>query len=317
MKKFYLFFLMAILPTVLVFGQSRKYISQFNQFQSFYNPSLTGFEESIIRGFVRNQWAGLEGAPKTFFLSAEIDPAEIREASDASLIGKTAFGLNMVHDTYGPFVDTEIQFSYASRIRLGKSTNLRLGASVNYNTIRLDGNNLTTEQANDPTVNQYMNSFANMQILDFNLGMSITHQNYYFGYGAQNVNQGGISNGDIFIESKPLASVFQTGYRQSVNDKVSLAFHVMYRIQSDLPSSIDFNIKALLMEKFWVGLGHRVDNATNFQLGFLMSKLRFGYAYEIPAQGAFMIPNPTHEFMASFYLFQKIENRNETGTLIW
>jgi type IX secretion system PorP/SprF family membrane protein len=317
MKKVYLFVFFALLPTLMVNGQSRKYVSQFNQLQSYFNPSLTGYEGSIVRGFVRNQWAGLDGAPKTYFLSAEFDPAEIRDIDDAAVLGKTAFGFNMVHDNYGPFVDNEFLLSYASRIRLGRSTNLRLGAAINYNTIRLDGNNLTTEQANDPTVNQYINSFANMNILDFNLGMSITHQNFYFAYGAQNINQGGMSNGDVFMDKKPLVSIFQTGFKQFINQNLSVYSHVMYRIQSDLPSNIEFNAKAMLMEKFWLGLGHRVDYATNFQLGFLMSKVRFGYAYEIPAHRSYMISNPTHEFMASFFIFRKLENRGDMDNLIW
>ena len=317
MKKVYLFVFFALLPTLMVHGQSRKYISQFNQLQSYFNPSLTGYEGSIVRGFVRNQWAGLDGAPKTYFLSAEFDPAEISGVDDAAVLGKTAFGFNMVHDNYGPFVDNEFLLSYASRIRLGRSTNLRLGASVNYNMVRLDGNKLTTEQANDPTVNQYMNSFANMNIVDFNLGMSITHQNYYFAYGAQNINQGGISSGDVFMDKKPMVSIFQTGFKQFINQNLSVYSHVMYRVQSDLPSNIEFNVKTLLMEKFWLGLGHRVDYATNFQLGFLMSKVRFGYAYEIPAQKSYMISNPTHEFMASFFIFRKLENRGDMDNLIW
>lgn len=317
MKKVYLFFFLALLPTIMVNGQTRKYASQFNQLQSYFNPSMTGYEGSIIRGFVRNQWAGLEGAPKTYFISAEFDPAEIRNSDDAALLGKTAFGFNMVQDNYGPFVDNEFLVSYASRIRLGTATNLRLGAAVNYNTVRLDGNNLTTEQANDPTLNQYINSFANMNIIDFNLGISLTHQNYYFAYGVQNVNQGGLSNGDVFMDNKHFTSIFQAGIKQPVSQNVSIYSHVFGRIQSDLPPNIEFNLKAMLMDRFWLGVGHRMDYATNFQLGFLMSKVRLGYAYEIPSRRAYMIPNPTHEFMASFFIFRKLENRGDMGDAIW
>lgn len=306
-----------LLVQSISFGQTRKYISQFNQLQSYFNPALTSYEGSTVRGFVRDQWSGLEGAPRTYFFSLEFDPAEISKGYDASLLGKTAIGLNLVQDNYGPFMDTELMLSYSSRVRLGKATNLRLGAAVNYNTIRLDGNNLTTEMAADPTLSQFLNSFADMTIIDFNLGAALTHQNYYLAYGVQNVNRGQISRGEVFLDQKSMVHIFQTGFRQPVNENLSLFSHVLYRIQSDLPSNIELNVKAMLKEKVWIGIGHRVDYATNFQLGFLMQKIRFGYAYEIPASRAFLIPNPTHEFMASFFIFRKMDRAGDMGDVIW
>ena len=44
-------------------AQNRKFVSQFSEFQSYFNPALTGYEGSVVRGFVRNQWGGIEGAP--------------------------------------------------------------------------------------------------------------------------------------------------------------------------------------------------------------------------------------------------------------
>lgn len=318
MKKLILFICLGVFSANWASAQSRKYVSQFNQFQSYFNPGLTGYEGSTFRGFVRNQWAGFEGAPKTYFVSLEINPSEIKGSGEENIVeGKNAIGVNLVKDQYGPFKDTEMVISYASRIRVGKSSNLRLGAAMNYSMVGLDGNNLTTEQADDPTVNQFLNSFANMTILDFNLGMALTSQNYYFSYAAHNLNRGGISSGDIFLESKPLVSIFQTGFRHSVTPNVSIFSHVMYRIQSDLPSTMEFNIKALLMEKVWVGVGHRIDYAFNMQLGYAMPKFKFGYAYEMPVSGSYLIPNPTHEFMLSYYLFRKSDSMRKVGDLIW
>jgi type IX secretion system PorP/SprF family membrane protein len=107
-----------------VMGQSRKYVSQFNHFQSYYNPGLTGYEGSALRGFVRNQWSGVEGAPKTYFLSLELDFGELGGLEDPALMGKNAASLNMLHDTYGAFRETELMGSYASRIRITDRHNL-------------------------------------------------------------------------------------------------------------------------------------------------------------------------------------------------
>ncbi|WP_143961270.1 PorP/SprF family type IX secretion system membrane protein [Litoribacter populi] len=321
MKKIYIYVFYAIFLSWLSidqgYGQSRKYISQFSHFQNYYNPGLTGYEGSVARGFVRNQWVGFEGAPKTVFVSAEVDFAEFGQSADPALLGKNAAGLSILHDQYGPFQETEIIASYASRIRISASTNLRLGAGVNYNTVRLDGNRLNTEQSNDPTTGQYLNNFANMNVLDFNIGLAITHANYYVSYGAHNVNKGALSSGDVFMERKPTVSIIQAGFRQALSKDVAVITNFMYRSQEDLPDNTEFNVKALLMDKLWIGAGHRVNYANNFQLGFLLNKMSIGYVYETPMNRSYLLPNTTHEFMATFRLFKSNERTNPKEVLIW
>ena len=297
--------LLSTLTLLLSLGataQSRKYISQFSHLQGYYNPGLTAYEGSMVKGFVRNQWAGWEGAPKTYFVSAELDFSEFKGSGD---FGKNAVGVNLLSDEYGAFRETELIMSYSTRVKVSELASLRLGAGLNINQTRLDGNNLTTEQVNDPTVNQYLGGFANMSVVDFNVGMSLTHPNYYVSYGLHNVNQGSLSSGDIFMDSKPVVSIAQVGYRSPITDQLSLSTNLMWRAQNDLPANIEMNLKLLFQNKFWVGVGHRVDYANSAQLGMVMGKMRFGYVYELPVLKSYLLPNPTHEFMLSIRLFEE------------
>ncbi len=282
-------------------AQSRKYFTQFSHLQGYYNPGLTAYEGSMVKGLVRNQWAGWEGAPKTYFISAELDFSELKGAGD---FGKNAVGINLLSDEYGAFRETEIIVSYSTRVRVSEQANLRLGAGLNFNQVRLDGNSLTTEQINDPTVGQYTGGFASMSVMDFNLGMALTHPNYYVSYGLHNVNQGNISSGDVFMERKPVVSIAQAGYRNQVSDVLSISMNVLYRRQYDLPTNVEFNMKALFYDKFWIGGGHRVDYANSAQVGVVMGKLRFGYVYELPSIQSYLLPNSTHELMLSISLFE-------------
>ena len=317
MKKIYIICLLIFGTVSAVQGQSRKYISQFSHFQNYYNPGLTGYEGSVARGFVRNQWVGFEGAPKTMFASIELDFAEISKSTDPALLGKNAAGLSVLHDQYGAFQETEIIASYASRIRVSQNHNLRLGAGVNFNSVRLDGNLLSVEQIDDPTTAQYLNQFANMQVIDFNIGLAFTHRDYYLSYGMHNVNKGALSSGDVFMEKKPSVSIVQAGYRQALSQNMAVISNFMYRSQEDLPDNIEFNVKALLMDKLWIGAGHRINYANNFQLGFLLNKLSFGYVYETPMNRSYLLPNNTHEFMASINLFKSNSRSNSKEVLIW
>ncbi|WP_026947544.1 PorP/SprF family type IX secretion system membrane protein [Algoriphagus marincola] len=291
-------------------AQSRKYISQFSHVQSYLNPGMTGYEGSTLRGFVRNQWAGWEGAPKTYFVSAELDFSQLAGSGE---LGKNAVGINLLSDEYGAFRETELIISYGTRIQLSKQASLRLGAGVNINQVRLDGNSLNTEQANDPKVMQYLGGFANMNVLDFNLGMSLTHPNYYVSYGVHNVNRGSISNGDVFMDRKPMVNIVQAGYRNRVTDSFTLIMNGMYRSQEDLPDNVELNLKFLLYDRVWIGGGHRFDYANHAQLGMVMGRVNVGYVYEFPRQESYLLPNPTHELMLTFRLFEA-----ESGTInLW
>lgn len=284
-----------------LFAQSRKYISQFSHLQQYYNPGLAGYEGSMLRGFVRNQWAGWEGAPMTYFISAELDFGQLSGESDAALLGRNAASLSLFQDSYGAFTETELIVGYASRIRLSETTNLRLGAGINYNTVRLDPSRMTTEQANDPLVTQWSGNFADMQIIDFNIGMALTHAKYYVSYGVHNVNQGGFSRGDIFMDRKPAVGILQAGFREQVSPDLLFVTNMMWRTQSDLPDNLELNVKMLMKNRIWLGAGHRADFANNFQLGLVFGNMRFGYIYEIPVQR--LLSNVTHEFMLTYSIF--------------
>jgi type IX secretion system PorP/SprF family membrane protein len=298
-------------------AQTRKYIAQFSHMQGYFNPALTGYEGSAVRGFVRNQWAGFEGAPKTYFASVELDLMDLSSNKDLLNASKNTVGFNFMNDQYGVFTETEMVGNYSSRIQLNKVTGLRLGAGINYKNIGLDGTRLSPDQPADPKIMQYLNGFANMQVLDFNLGIAITHPNYYISYAVQNVNRGAINSGDVFMERSPRIGIFQGGYRNAMTDNLALALNVFYTHQENLPSNTEFNFKVLMMDKMWLGLGHRVNYANNFQVGFLFPMVRFGYVYELPISRSFLLPNTTHEFLAVIPLFRKNLRESVNEVLIW
>ncbi|GHB49828.1 PorP/SprF family type IX secretion system membrane protein [Mongoliitalea lutea] len=302
MKKLFLLILL-IGISQYTYAQSRKYISQFSHLQQYYNPGLTANEGSMMRGFVRNQYAGWEGTPLTYFLSAEIDINQVRNRNEVDVMGKNAISITLLNDSYGPFTETELILGYATRIQLSEFTNLRLGLGVNYNTVRLDGNNLNTEQLGDPTVSQFAGNFADMQIVDFNIGMALTHKSYYISYGFHNVNQGQLSKGDIFMDKKPLVGVLLAGFREHLSPSMLLASNVMWRTQVDLPDNVELNLKVLFKDTFWLGLGHRINYANSAHLGFIFDKFRLGYVYELPLNNSFLLPNTTHEFMLAYSIF--------------
>ncbi len=298
-------------------AQTRKFVSQFSHFQGYFNPALTGYEGSVVRGFVRNQWGGIEGAPKTYFMSAELDFGELAGEVDPGLLGKNALSVNLLQDNYGAFRENEITVNYAARVRLTERHNLRLGTGVSYQSIRLDGNSLTTEEANDPVIGKYFGTFSNVNVVDFNIGMALTHANYYLSYGIHRVNGGNIQNGDEFIDGYPSEQMIQAGYREALNENLAVAANGFYRSRKGLPDIMELNLKVLMMDRLWLGVGHRIDYSTNAQIGFLVGKLRLGYVYEFPMANSYLLPGGVHEFSVALNLFRTNERKEKDEVLIW
>lgn len=298
-------------------AQTRKFTSQFSHFQGYFNPGLAGYEGSTVRGFVRNQWAGMEGAPKTFFFSTEVDFGEIAGLEDPGLMGKNAISASILSESNGAFHENEFIVSYASRIRLSESHNLRLGVGVIHQSVRLDGNALTWEEQNDPAFGEYLGQFSNMQVVDFNVGLAVTHKKYYISYGIHRVNGGQLTKGDHFMNAYPAEKMFQFGVRESLTDQLALIINGFYRSRKDLPEVMELNVKALLMNKVWVGAGQRVSYATNFNFGVLTQNMRIGYLYELPVQKSYLMPGGTHEITAVINLFNSFQPRNQREILIW
>ncbi len=302
MRKWVLLYLNVIL-SLGVCGQSRKYISQFNQLQSYFNPGMTAWQGSVVKGLVRNQWTYWEGAPKTYSITAELDFNEKRRSDD---LGKNAIGINLLSEEFGAFRENEILVNYSTRVRITEQSILRFGLGVNFNKTLLDGNKLTTEQVNDASVNQYFNEFASMNTIEFNSGIALVHPKYYLSYGMQNINQGKSISGDIFIEDRSRVNIIQAGYKQKINDQMTMTMNGMWRNQSDLSDNMELNLKLILMDSFWIGSGLRVKYANSLQMGFILGSVQLGYSYEIPiSKKNRLLPEMTNELTISYSIFGK------------
>jgi hypothetical protein len=53
------------------------------------------------------------------------------------------------------------------------------------------------------------------------------------------------------------------GYREALNDNIAAEANGFFRYRKDLPDMLELNLKVLMMDRFWLGVSHRLDYATN------------------------------------------------------
>lgn len=296
-------------------AQSRKYIANFPLFQQYFNPALTGYEGSMVKTFYRDQWTGFEDAPRTVFASVELDLADVKAWRKADVVktreadwysrqagAKHAWGISVLHDSFGPFAESEVQLGYGSRVRLSETVSLRAGVAATYAFQRLNGNRLVVDQAGDTEFSDYLGRENRAGKLDVNVGVMLTGDDFYLGYALQDLAQGGLSSGDKFVEGAyAMQHVAQAGYRRAVTDQFGLIANGIVRYDSQRRETAELQAKAVFQNMVWAGGGYRLNLAYTLNAGIRLSQFRIGYVHEIPTGDA-TIGRNTSEFMVTYNL---------------
>jgi type IX secretion system PorP/SprF family membrane protein len=220
------------------------------------------------------------------------------------LAAKNAVGISLLHDTFGPFKESQFNLGYGSQVRLSEQLSLRAGAGLSYEVSRLDASKITMDDLNDP---EYQNLYGtdNNQThkLDVNAGLTLSGQDFYAGYALHNLAQGQLLTGDhYFDDTYPLHHVLQAGYRKSLSDRFGLVFNGLYRYDKLLKETVEGQLKGVWNNRFWAGAGYRHDLAWTFQAGLRVNQFRLGYGREVAAGKADGINAGTNELMLTYFL---------------
>ncbi len=259
------------------------------------NPAYAGSKEAISTSiFYRNQWTGIDGAPKTETVSIH-GPMRNKKA---------ALGLTIIDDIIGPKDVIGILGSYAYRIKVrdGKlSFGLRLGA-YRY-TYRW---NIITHK--DQTDNVYTDQPAkeSKDVFNADAGLYYYTNTMYAGLSLTHLNNGPLGkltnkttpNGDYAHLSTHLFLTF--GKAWTISEKLIFSPSCMIKIGENSSLSADQNLSFLLNKRLWLGLSIRAGYGIVVYTQFnITDKLKIGYAYDF---GINKIANgySSHEIMISY-----------------
>ena len=111
MKKY---LLSVVLLVSCVVGMRAQYDSQLSQYfmaMGYYNPAYAGVTGDLnLLALSRLQWIGIEGAPKSFFINADM-PLKIKKTNHG-------IGLVVFTEGIGLFQNTHVNLQYAYKQKL-------------------------------------------------------------------------------------------------------------------------------------------------------------------------------------------------------
>ena len=136
-----------LLATAPAQAQQLAQYSQYMNNNYILNPAVAGTEDYIdVKASTRAQWVGLDGAPRTYYLSANSALGALHTQSKRTLNdwrrGFHAVGGIVYSDVTGPTSRTGVYGSYTYNLPLTRTVRLALGVSVGMQQFAVDGSQL-------------------------------------------------------------------------------------------------------------------------------------------------------------------------------
>lgn len=326
MKKVVVFGLLVLLQTV-VHAQFRPHYTQYILNNYIVNPALTGIENYIdVKMSMRNQWVGIDGAPKTFYATVHgaLGKGDYRQnATSFDMIGQNTRGNEFLpnYTTASPhhgigftalnyktgYINRVTSYAtYAYHLGLNETISLSAGFGLGITSFSIDRTKITLANSSDPSVDETIATFKKVKP-ELNAGLWLYSDKYFVGVSAQQIIPSRLSLIDNATSKSTLVPhLFATaGYKTRISYDVSLLPSVMVRYISNLPIGVDINLKAQFQDLFWIGGSYRNQDGFAAMLGLnFAKKIHLSYAYDLN-KGQYLLSTMnrgTHEIVVGFLL---------------
>ena len=270
-------------PTI---AQYQSYYSQYIFSGLIINPAYAGSQDALnVSAVYRNQWAGLEGAPKNFSIAGHT-PLKNK---------KTNIGVVLSNETFGITSKISAGIAYAYRIKL-KENDLSFGLQAGSDFLRNDWTLIKTTDANDPN---FIPQIENKSALTFGAGVYYTAKNLYAGLSFPSLYKTN-SKGAF----SPAAANLYSGFLLRVSDGLVVKPSVLIKYINNSALQYDVTGTFYFSKIFGLGAGYRSSDAA---YGFLDLKItdqfNLGYSYDFTTSNLKNYSSGSHEILLR-YLFK-------------
>ena len=312
-------------------AQQRPHYTQYILNNYILNPALTGIENyADVKISARDQWTGLNGAPKTLYLSAHmpIGKKDLKTtATSFQLPGQNprgsaywenytasephhGIGFTVMSDKTGLYNRFTAHFSYAYHIGLSHSMNLSAGFSGGFSRIGFDAAKANPVNP-DPAIGNGNSELFKWKP-DLSVGLWLYTADYFVGISAQQIIPQKITFTSDTMGIKLVPHLFTTaGYRFLLNEDINMIPSVMLKYIQNSPTvpQFDLNAKVQYRDLLWLGGSYRFQDGYAAMLGLnLANTFNIGYAYDFSITNLNTVSKGTHEIMIGFLIGNRFED---------
>ncbi len=296
-------------------AQTDAQFTQFYEIPALYNPAAIGRSDFVnIRGAGRLQWVGIDGAPKTFLVAADMP---------FKLVGKR-FGVGLVaqQESIGLYKSLNIgaQIGYKLKKWGGEFTG---AMQIGMYDQRFDGSGVYIPDGDDyheSTDDAIPTSDLHGTALDLAAGLWYTHKYWQAGVSATHltsptVTMGGENGGEGSDEN-----IYEFQARRTLYFMASGNIPIKNTLFEMLPSllvksdftftSAEFIARARYNKFLSVGVGYRWNDAVTATIAAEIKNFYLGYSFDYATSAIHSASSGSHEIVLGYRLKLNLGEKN-------
>ncbi len=278
-----------LIVSVTAKAQQQPMYSQYMFNMLNINPAYAGSRGVVTAtALYRDQWVGIDGAPKTVSLGFDMPFKE----------KKIGIGFQAYDDRLGIERTTGFNASYAFRIQLSESGTLSLGLQAGILNYRANYTEVRTFQSNDPAFSQNINGILPAAAA----GVYYNSDKFYIGLSTPallktKISYDGVAQVDG-VTGRDLHLYLTSGFVMNINQDLVLKPSVLIKAVSGAPVEYDMNANLWIQNTISFGFSYRTGDAYVGMAELQLSRqLRLGYAYDKTFNNLGNLNSGTHELM--------------------
>ena len=291
LRRYLWVFLLLTGITTLATAQQEPQYSQYMFNTMTVNPAYTGTREALnVLLLSRHQWAGLEGAPRSYDFAVHTPLSN----------QKMGLGFSMVTDNYGPVSNLFLNVSYAYRIRVSRKLQLSMGIKGGFFNYHVGLRGLNTD-ASDPA---FQKDLEQKFKPNAGFGLYLYSDHFYMGASIPRLIETDLSGNQTTTGT--LSELQRHYYLMAgvvFGSQRTLKFKPSFitRAVEGAPLSTEITGQLLFNETLWAGASYRIDQAIVLLTGIQLSpQLMVGYSYDFPTSNLKPFDSGTHEVVISY-----------------
>ncbi|WP_304487488.1 PorP/SprF family type IX secretion system membrane protein [Duncaniella muris] len=305
-------------------AQGDAMLTQYWALPTYYNPGAAGDTDNLrLRGGGRLQWVGIDNAPKTFVLAADMPFKLFDKRFGAGLVAQ--------QESMGLFRNLTVnaQIGYKVKILKGELTG---SLQIGFLNEQFRGSEVYIPSDDDyhqPDDDAIPNRDVAGNALDLGVGLFYTHRRFWAGVSLLHANNptvtftsdGQSSAGSTSAPSGDgLAKKYQFTAKRTAYFMAGSNIPVKNTLFEVIPSLLvrsdfsitDFEVTGRLRynKLFTAGIGYRHKDAVSVMLGAEIKGIFIGYSYDYHTSDISRASSGSHEIVAGYNLKLDFSEKN-------
>lgn len=321
-KKTWVIFAFLLFCTIHVKGQNDGNISMYWAVPTAYNPATAGSDSAVhIAAFDRMQWVGVEGAPQTFYASADMPFVLMNKRFGA--------GVSVLNDKAGLFATTIVgaQGSYSRRVKGGR---LAIGIQAGMVNQAFKGGDIYIPDGDAWEPGDDMLPRGDVSGMSLDLGFGAFYEcpiklngeetktlndcSWYVGLSAMHLNKAEIDLEEYAYSQQERTYYFLAGCNIPVSRTLFIVQPSVLVRTIGQATSAELTMRATYDHRFWGGVSYRHDDAVVLMVGADIQSIRIGYSYDIGTSALAKASNGSHEVLVTYNLKLDLDKNKRRPT---